>query len=117
MPSDNGSGVAAIVGDEGAQLLRIARQFAPVGRENFGSKSGDEASFGADGLCLGRGRGRFRLRRHGSFPLPHLRGELVAAVRDRDDQAWALGVRLDLATQADDLHVDAAVKSLGVPPR
>ena len=43
-----------------------------------------------------------------------MRGELVAAVGDRDDQARVLGFLLNLATQADNLHVDAAVKGLGI---
>ena len=56
MLGDDGGGITAIGIDEGAQLLRIARQVASFGREHFRSESGDEASFAADGARLGQGR-------------------------------------------------------------
>ena len=71
------------------------------------------------GVRCGRlwGGGRFSQHGHRHSRRPfHLGGKLVAAASNRDDQAWMFGVRLDLAPQAGDLHVDAAVEAVGVAP-
>ena len=87
--------------------------FVPVRRQYLGRQCSHVAPFRIARADLGR----VRLRHCGSLDLPHRRGKLVAAVRHSDDQGRALGIRLDLAAQPDDLHVDAAVVGLGVTPR
>ena len=113
MAGDHSGRVVAPGIDDEAQLLRIVRQLCPLRRQYLGRQCSHVAPFRIARAYLGW----VRLRHCGSLDLPRRRGKLVAAVRHSDYQGRALGIRLDLAAQADDLHVDAAVVGLGVTPR
>ena len=112
MAGDHSGRVVAPGIDDEAQLLRIVRQLCPLRRQYLGRQCSHVAPFRIARAYLGW----VRLRHCGSLDLPRRRGKLVAAVRHSDYQGRALGIRLDLAAQADDLHVDAAVVGLGVTP-
>ena len=118
---------AEALGDIGAGAVNRAHQLGLVlGAEpgRYGGQAADPARQDAQlpelararrvACLLGRRRDRRRARPFGLFDAG---GELVAHARQGEDEARAIGIRLDLAPQPGHQHVDAAFVGVMVAAR
>jgi hypothetical protein len=112
LPGNNRGDLPAIGIYDCPKFFGIIPSYAAAAGQQFNGKRRDLPSL----LGTKRGLGYFVLRGRPKWCLYlfHLRNKLISAPADRDNQARAFGVRLYLAAEADDLHVDAPVVRLRV---